>query len=45
LSPEHQKGVVKASLKGELVNDVAVAAGKLKAEDKACSYGENAETF
>jgi hypothetical protein len=45
LSPEHQKGVVKASLKGELVNDVSVAAGKLKAEDKACSYGENAETF
>ncbi len=45
LSPDHQKGVVKASLKGELVNDVAVVSGKLKAEDKACSYGENGEAF
>lgn len=45
LSPEHQKGVVKASLKGELVNDVAVAASKLKGEDKACTYGENSEAF
>ncbi len=45
LSPDHQKGVVKASLKGELVNDLAVVVGKLKAEDKSCSYGENSEAF
>ena len=45
LSPDHQKGVVKASLKGELLNDVGVVAGKLKGEDKACSYGENGEAF
>jgi hypothetical protein len=45
LSPDHQKGVVKASLKGELVNDLAVASAKLKGEDKACSYGDNAEAF
>lgn len=45
LSPEHQKGVVKASLRGELVNDVAVITSKLKSEEKACTYGENAEVF
>ncbi len=45
LSPELQKGIVKASLKGELVNDAAVVSAKLKAEDKSCSYGENAEVF
>ncbi len=45
LAPQHQKGVVKASLKGELVNDVSVVASKLKAENGACSYGENSEAF
>lgn len=45
LSPVHQKGVVKASLKGELINDVAVVSSRLKAEDKSCSYGENSEAF
>lgn len=45
LSAEHQKAVVKASLKGELVNDLAVVSGKLKGEPGACSYGENGEAF
>jgi hypothetical protein len=45
LSAEHQKGVVKASLKGELVNDITVAQAKLKSEAGACSYGENNEVF
>lgn len=45
LSNAYLKGIVKASLRGELVNDLSVAAERLKSEDKACTYGENAEKF
>lgn len=45
LSAPRRKELMKASLKGELVNDLAVVVGKLKADHKSCSYGENTEVF
>lgn len=44
LSVVNQKNLVKASLKGELVNDLSALVSKLKAEGGSCSYGENSES-
>lgn len=45
LSPNHQKNLVKATLKGELVNDGGAVAQKLKSENGACTYSDNAENL
>lgn len=41
----HQKNLVKATLKGELVNDLQSLTTKLKADDGVCSYAENNEVI
>lgn len=43
LTTNHQKNLVKATLKGELVNDIEAVIGKLKSENGACTYADNAE--
>ena len=44
LSAEHQKNLVKATLKGELVNDIGAVTAKVKAEG-ACTYTDNSESI
>lgn len=45
LSVAHQKNLVKASLKGELVNDLGAVAAKLKSNNGSCTYTENSEAL
>jgi len=43
LSHKHKKGVVKATLKGELVNDINAVKNRLIANNGSCSHSSNKE--
>ena len=45
LTVDQQKNLVRATLKGELINDPGAASMKLKSQDGACSYADNSEAF
>ena len=45
LNASQQKSLVKASLKGELVNDLGALAIKLKSNNGACTYTESSEVL
>jgi|GEM_PF-4336791 len=45
LTLAHQKGLVKASLKGELVNDIGTVTTKLKSNSDACTYTDDSEAL
>lgn len=45
LSVAQQKNLVKASLKGELVNDLGAVAEKLKGTSGSCTYTDSSETL
>ena len=41
----HQKNLVRASLKGELMNDLGAVAAKIKSASGSCTYTDNSESL